>query len=156
MWRPSGAHIRKRTEVKKKKLTVASERIRVDEGGVAGYYRGTITARNCIRGSVRICWAIAGACAVATATARLIAADIGLAVLALVSERYGEGDGEDNGHESTQADRQPYRTAIKRSGYQCRLERRGLLLLACSKKSGRLARGETFFVVFWTSRTFRT
>jgi hypothetical protein len=44
-----------------------------------------------------------------------------LAVLALVSEGHGEGYGEDNCHESTETDGQPYWTAIKRSRNERRL-----------------------------------
>ncbi len=55
MWRPSGAHIRKRVCVEKEKLTKASEGIFVDEGGVTGCYRGTIATRNRIRGIFGTC-----------------------------------------------------------------------------------------------------
>lgn len=116
MWRPSGAHIRKSLCAGKEKLTIASEGIFVDEGGVTGYYRGTIAAGNRIR--TRVVWvAIASA-----VTAGLIATIIRrLTVLALVSEGQREGDCEGNRYKSADSNGQPYGAAIDGSGLGYRL-----------------------------------
>lgn len=87
----------------------------VDEGGVAGSYRGTIATGNRIRGICRTVWvAIAGAGAVAVAIT-VSTTTIRLTVLALVNEGYGKSDGEDDRHKSAEGDGQPCWTAIKRS-----------------------------------------
>lgn len=128
--RPSGAHVRKLFEVRRK-LTVAPKRIFVDERGVTRYYRGTIATRGRTRGSVRI--ASRGRSSATTGATAGAIADRARVVVALVnhSEVHGEDDDENERHKSTKGDGQPNGTAIERTGPGGILRSRVFRILAC-------------------------